>query len=237
MKKEEEATKLAITMVETSKSLGIKTAAFITDMNWPIGNNVGHSLEVIESIQCLQGQGPVDLEDLVVNLGGELLHLAGKVSSAEDGCAAIAKSLKDGSALKKFEEMCIQQGVTRETARKMCDKDANFAKIFREAKFTTGLKSPQSGYIHGVDAMAVARACLILGAGRSKPDEEINKAVGVKLLASVGNYVKAGDTWIVIHHDEEPLNEQIREILEEALLLRTESPSIMQVNRVKKVIT
>ena len=68
-KTREVAEKLANAMVRSGGGLGIKTTAFITKMDDPIGKSIGNSVEVAEALECLQGKGPADLEELVCTQG------------------------------------------------------------------------------------------------------------------------------------------------------------------------
>ena len=108
--------------VDTANGMGISTAALITNMDSPIGQAVGNALEVAESIQCLRGEGAADLVELVTALGGRLVELSGK-GSAEDGTRMIAETLTDGSALAKFRQMLVCQGVSEQDAQELCHGD------------------------------------------------------------------------------------------------------------------
>eukprot|EP00061_Rhincodon_typus_P016478 g44722.t1 len=114
------ARELAQYLVDVGNHLGIRTVAALSRMDNPIGRCVGNSLEVIESIECLEGNGPKDLEELVTCLGGHLLHLCGKAESFKAGEKAIKDVLKNGSALDKFLAMLVAQGVTTDFAEYLC---------------------------------------------------------------------------------------------------------------------
>ncbi|XP_045118976.1 thymidine phosphorylase-like isoform X2 [Portunus trituberculatus] len=109
MKTVEEARTLAKAMVDVSGGLGIKTTALVTEMSNPIGKAIGNALEVMEALECLRGQGPADLKELVVHLGGELVAAGGLASSAEEGQRAVERVLSDGSALASFRKMLVMQ--------------------------------------------------------------------------------------------------------------------------------
>ncbi|XP_069764130.1 thymidine phosphorylase [Narcine bancroftii] len=115
-----EARELAEYLVYVGNSLGIQTVAAISRMDNPIGKRIGNSLEVIESIECLKGKGPKDLEELVTCLGGHLLHLCGKAGSFKAGEKDIKNALQNGCALGKFQAMLVAQGVTPDLARALC---------------------------------------------------------------------------------------------------------------------
>lgn len=102
--------------------MGVSTAALLTSMESPLGQAVGNALEVAEAVQCLRGQGPADLTELVVALGGRLLTLAGQ-GPPEQGRHRLAACLQNGSALATFERMLVAQGVEEAVAAKLCHGD------------------------------------------------------------------------------------------------------------------
>ena len=111
MKNKDEAKELAKAMVDASSRCGVITSAVLTTMDHPIGCAIGNSLEILESIETMRGNGPWDLEELICSQGGELLHVTGIVENVEIGFVKIQDSLHDGSALKCFIEMATTQGV------------------------------------------------------------------------------------------------------------------------------
>ncbi|GFR87620.1 thymidine phosphorylase [Elysia marginata] len=212
---------LAQTMVDCSSSLGISTRSLLTDMNSPIGNMIGNALEVAESLQCLKSQGPQDLVDLVVSLGGNLLNLVDpdSVNSTEEGCARIKKCLSDGSALRKFQGMLEAQGVSSEHAHKLCDPDGDIWSVLQRSANKTEIVSNETGYVESIVAMPVAQVVQKLGGGRDKPGEAINHAVGVELLVHVGDHLEQGQAWAKVHHDEGHLSEEVSSLLRSALVV------------------
>src|SRR5262249_21066873 len=101
---------LARTIAEVGTGLGLKVVAFLTDMDQPLGFAVGNALEVEESIGCLRGKGPPDLEALVVELGAEMLVLAGAARLIEPARERIRFAIRDGSGLRKLREIVVAQG-------------------------------------------------------------------------------------------------------------------------------
>lgn len=102
---------LARAMVSVGKKLGVNTRALLTEMDCPIGSTIGNALEVFESVECLNGEGPSDLSELVALEGGHLLHQVGLVQTPEEGFRRIDASLKDGSARDSFKQMLVAVGV------------------------------------------------------------------------------------------------------------------------------
>ncbi|XP_053112715.1 thymidine phosphorylase isoform X2 [Hemicordylus capensis] len=116
----ESARQLAHSLVSVGTQLGISTVAVLSMMDRPLGHRVGHSLEVLESLECLEGRGPEELRELVTTLGGTLLWQCGRASSVSQGTARIAQALDDGSALRTFQSMLQAQGVEVDVARALC---------------------------------------------------------------------------------------------------------------------
>ncbi len=199
MKNEDDARELAKSMSMTGQGLGMKTSVTLTEMNTPIGFAIGNSLEVLESIETLRGNGPSDLEELVCVQGGIMLAAAGLAEDNKGGAMAIYDSLHDGTALSKFELMCISQGVDADVfdsehsllqALGLLDTNLNTTEVF-----VTG-----SGYISDIDALELAMVSSELGAGRKNIDDVIDMQVGLILDAHVGSNVENGDCWATIYH-------------------------------------
>lgn len=236
MEKMEKAEELAQLMVEVGCGLNIRTAALITTMDCPLGRAVGNALEVAESVHCLQGKGPDDLLDLVVRTGGLLLHLAGKAANQEKGCQMIKGAIGDNSALAKFKDMIVGQGVAKDKATALCDVSGNVWNVLTPAKHTTTLKCPKDGFVQSIEAMACARAAQALGAGRTKAGETIDWAVGLYFLVSLGDSVKEGTPWVTVHHSTQELPEAVHSLLKKALVVVPELTSPMPSSRILKVI-
>ncbi len=190
MKTLESSRVLARICVDTGKKAGKKISALITDMSDPIGNRIGNSLEVIEAIETLKGNGPKDLLDLSVSLSAEILRLSGK--GTFDECAdKVRQAIKDGSALETFAAMVEAQGGNKEWIYN--------TNLFPRARFSFCVKAKKSGYISGVDAEGYGMASLLLGAGRSALGESIDYSAGIVLKAKTGDYVNVGDEIAVLY--------------------------------------
>tara|TARA_X000001036_G_scaffold120625_1_gene114137 strand:+ start:2624 stop:3958 length:1335 start_codon:yes stop_codon:yes gene_type:complete len=199
MKNKDEAKELAKAMVDASSRCGVITSAVLTTMDHPIGCAIGNSLEILESIETMRGNGPWDLEELICSQGGELLHVTGIVENVEIGFVKIQDSLHDGSALKCFIEMATTQGVDPSifnTEHRLC-----LALGLLDPKLnTTEIKSTSSGTVSDIDAMELALIALELGAGRKKIGDIIDHAVGFLLEVELGETIDEGDSWITVHH-------------------------------------
>ncbi|KAL5010928.1 hypothetical protein ScPMuIL_013233 [Solemya velum] len=237
LKDEKTARTLAETMVATGKCLGIKMKALLTDMNAPLGRMIGNSLEVVESIRCLNGNGPPDLMGLVIHIGGELLSMTGITNHSDSGCRLLEDSIRNGTALAKFREMLTSQGVAPDKAAALCKDDMDWTLILPSSKHTTPVQCESSGTIQQIDAMTCAIVSGNLGAGRMKAGQPINYAVGLELMVHIGTAVVKGDILVKIHHDFEILDSSVITSLRKAFLVKREPTSTQRTNVVIDVIS
>ena len=202
MVERERAEELARSMVDAANGMGIRTTAVLTSMEHPLGCAIGNSLEVLESVESLCGSGPEDLEELVCVQGGILLHATGLAEDAQTGAVMIHDSLQDGSAFERFRLMVEAQGGDAS----ILDSDASLMRglgLMDPNLNTTELSVGESGWVEGIDAMAIARVCLGLGAGRIRLGDSVDHAVGVILEAQVGDRLEEGEPWMVLYHRNE----------------------------------
>ena len=182
MKTEADARELAETMVALGTDAGVRTVALLTDMDTPLGLTAGNAVEVAESVEVLAGGGPGDVVELTLALAREMLAAAGKDDVDP------ADALADGRAMDAWRRMVAAQGG---------DPDAPLATP-RETHVVT---APESGTVGRVDAMGVGVAAWRLGAGRSRPGEDVQAAAGVVLHAKPGDEVRAGDPLLTLQTD------------------------------------
>ena len=196
MKDEESAVRLADKMVEIGRGAGKRIAALITDMDRPLGKNVGNSLEVIEAVETLRGNGAEDLTEISVLLAAKLLELSGKGGFEE--CKALAKSkIDDGSALLKLAEMVKLQG-----------GDENYIlnpELFSKAAFSRDIVSAESGYITAMDTEGIGSVCVSLGAGRKKKEDSVDPCAGIIIEKKTGDSVEKGETLATLFCSDESL--------------------------------
>ena len=194
MKTPEASRNLAEWMVEIGKRAGKRMRALITDMDRPLGYAIGNSLEVVEAIQTLKGNGPEDLTELCIALAAHILCLAEKGSYAE--CEEMVKNaLADGSGLRMFADMVAAQGGDKEWIL----HPENFPK----AKYSHEVKAKEDGYIVGVDTESYGVASLLLGAGRNTKEDVIDPTAGIVLCKKTGDFVKKGETLAVLYSGKE----------------------------------
>jgi len=181
----EESIELAKSMVEAGEGSGKETTAFITSMDEPIGNAVGNWFEVIESVKTLKGEGPKDLEDLVVVQGGQMLLQGGVCTSLSEGITMARENLRNGKALEKFWKMVERQGGDVDVVKGI--------KEYPEASFREEVRAKKSGVVRKIDALKVGLAGVDLGAGRKYIEDDVDFTAGVMLGKKVGDSVEEGD--------------------------------------------
>ena len=213
----EQAKQLARIVTRVARSLNRKCVALVTDINQPLGDSVGTGLEVLEAVRLLKGEGPEDLQDLVLKLGMEVVRLAGVAGSTLSAKQTVEKHLKDGSALEKFKAMVRAQGGKTD----WIDDPSKFPK----AKFIRKLPAPKRGYVHTINAAMIARGVHILGAGRDGNHGKIDYSVGVSEVKKVGTQVKQGEPLMMIHYNDEAKLEQALEYFKNAYRLAPKRPT------------
>lgn len=199
MKDIDRARALASTMVAIGAHMGKKVTACLTNMDQPLGTMIGNSLEIIESIEILHGRGPEDSVELTVELGAEMLLLAKKVSTLEDGRLQVRDSLSSGRAFDKFVDMVKAQGGD---TKYVLDPS-----LFRPAHQKIVVEAKNAGYIFGVDSRSIGLAAGLLGGGRSKLSDEINPSVGVEMHVKIGDRVAKGQPLCTLHVDQKGVEE------------------------------
>lgn len=219
MKKQDEAVRLAETMVEIGKRAGRDVTALITDMSQPLGYNIGNALEVKEAIDLLKGQGPDDLKEISILLTAHMLVLADKQKDLEEARNEIRQLLDTGQAFQKVTEIiAAQEG--------KLNYDLPFYGL-PQASIQEELIASEEGYTVELDALKVGRAAMLLGAGREKLHDHIDPAVGIELIKKYGDYVRVGETLAIIHANDAQRLPAVREELAHAYHMGPEKPPVI----------
>ncbi|WP_027719250.1 pyrimidine-nucleoside phosphorylase [Desulfovirgula thermocuniculi] len=226
MRTMEEARSLATTMVAIGRLVGRQTTAVISDMDQPLGFAVGNALEVREAIEALAGNGPADLVELCLVLGGHMLFLAGAAATPGEGAGRLEEVLRSGRALEKFKEMVREQGGDPKTVE---EPDRLPLARHREVVVARG-----EGYVCAVKAKKIGRAAMLLGAGREKKEDSIDHGVGVVLHKKSGDYVKSGEALATLYASDAARIPPARREVEEAFALGVEKPPAS--NLIREVI-
>lgn len=215
MKTFEESENLAKEMVSIGKSAGRSVTAVITNMDIPLGNSVGNSLEVIEAIKTLKGEGESDLTDVCLTLAAQMLCMV--TGEDEKACYAMAKdAIDDGLALNKLCEMISAQGGNAGVVDDFL--------LFKQPKHTVEISSEREGYIEHTDAEKIGLASVILGAGREKKGDPIDSSAGIVLKKKTGDRVEKGDTLAIFYTDDESKIEEAKREFFEAFTFGNKKP-------------
>ncbi len=201
MKNIDEAKKLASLMTKIGSMAGKKVSAILTNMCEPLGMAVGNSLEVLEAINTLKGNGPKDLEDLCTEIAKYALLLSGVETNPDIAKEKAYNTLHDGSAYNKFIDFVVAQGASR-------DYILNYENEIK-VKNIIEYKALEDGYILEMDAKKIGLASQRLGAGRLKLDDEIDYNVGIVLEHKIGDYVSKGDTILKLYCNEKGVSEAL----------------------------
>lgn len=203
MKTLDDSFELAKAMVDIGCGMEKETIGIITDMDEPLGFAVGNSLEVIEAIETLKGNGPKDFVLLCETLGAYMLLLSKVADNFEEGVQKIRDAISSGSALDKLRVFIENQGGDKRVV--------DDYSLLPQANNIVEVKSPKNGYISKIEAEEVGMSAMILGAGRETKEDTLDMAVGIVLEKKVGEYVNKGDILAYIHYNKEDKFESARE--------------------------
>ncbi|QEY35882.1 pyrimidine-nucleoside phosphorylase [Caproiciproducens galactitolivorans] len=220
MKTVDDSIKLAQAMVAIGEHVGRKTIALITDMDRPLGNAIGNSLEIMEVCDTLKGHGPEDLTEICIELAANMLYLAGKGDLAE--CKKLARrQIDNGEAFAKLKEMVAAQGGDT----RVLDDSANFP----QAKIAYEVLAQSEGYLYAMNTERCGISSVELGAGREKKEDSIDYSAGIMLRKKIGDYVKKGDVIAVFYTSEEGKCKEAEKIFQSAVSIRPEAPKSVPV--------
>ncbi len=225
MKTVEDSEELAREMVSIGKSAGRSVTAVITNMDIPLGDSVGNSLEVIEAIKTLKGEGESDLTEVCLTLAAQMLCMV--TGSDEKTSYAMAKgAIDDGSALNKLREMISAQGGNAGIV--------DDYSLFKQPKCAVEIVSEHDGYIEHTDAEKIGLASVILGAGREKKGDPIDPSAGIVLKKKTGDHIEKGETLAVFYTDDESKIESAKSEFLGAFTFGNEKPQAQ--NLIYKII-
>lgn len=215
MKTVEDSIALAEEMVRIGENAGRRTAALITNMDIPLGNNIGNSLEVIEAVNTLKGYGPADFTEVCMNLAGNMLYLAG-IGTIEECMEKAKAAVADGSALDRLAAMVEAQGGD---PAYILDTEK-----FEKAPFAYEVKAERAGYIVSMNTESCGIASSMLGAGRETKESEIDFTAGIIIQKKVGDYVEAGETMATMYTSKEALFAAAVKRYQEAVVIADNAP-------------
>ncbi|MDR3331029.1 MAG: thymidine phosphorylase [Synergistaceae bacterium] len=217
MRDREDAFALARALVDLSSRLGRSSVCIISDMEQPLGEWVGNSLEVVEAVEVLSGSGPADTRELSIVLAAEMLVLGGVSEDADSARGLAERRLDDGAALAKFEELITAQGGDKSVCRSP-------RTVLPMAAKAAVVRAPHGGIVERLDAKAVGVAVRALGGGRAKHDDAVDPAVGVRLARKIGDRVSDGEAIIEILYNDDAKLAEAAPLLEGACGVGTFAP-------------
>ena len=184
---------LARTLVSLSKALGRKSVCLVSDMSQPLGEWVGNSAELAEAIDVLSNRGPADTRELSLLLASEMLVLGGAAGGIDAARALAEDALSSGRALDKFASAINEQGGDASVCREPW-KSIEIAANKQE------IKAESSGFVEKADAMLIGKAVRMLGGGRLRKGDEVDRTVALRLMKKVGSAVEKGDTLAEVYY-------------------------------------
>ena len=179
MKTLEQAQALATSLTNVGNRLGLKTTAIVTDMNQPLGKMIGNAVEIDESVAVLKGDGPADVTELTLELGGRLLHSVGAASTPAEGIEKLRSKIRSGEGFERLAEMVKAQGGDLMAPRRIAR--------------TNEVKISDSGFICRVNAERLGLAVIEMRGGRKKLGDPLDHSTGIEFLVDIGDEVRAGD--------------------------------------------
>ena len=203
MKTLEDARALAQSLVSIGTSHGVRTEAFISAMEAPLGRAVGNAMEIAECVETLKGRGPEDLESLVIRLATRMVWLAGQATTEASAETRVREALGSGTALAKLSAMIARQGGDAA----IVDDPTRLP----QARHRHTVAATATGYVRRLDAELVGRASMLLGAGREKVSDTIDPGAGILIQAKPGAAVTPGAPILELHfNDDRGLADAIR---------------------------
>ena len=185
----------------------MKTTALITDMNQPLGTNVGNSLEVQEVIDYLTGsERDKRLHEVVLSLSAEMVIIAGLSGSKKEAIKEITRVLDSGKAAEKFEEMVMTLGGSGNILEEK----------FKQSDIIKPIPATQTGFISNIQTRDVGLAVVSLGGGRKKASDTIDHSVGLTEISGLGNYIEVGQPLAMVHAKNETQANHAIELIQQA---------------------
>ena len=220
MKNSDDALELAQTLVNIGEEFGKHTIAYLTNMQQPLGYAVGNWLEVKESIDALQGNGPGDVMEITHLLAGTMIYLGGKADSVDEGTRLSNQAVKNGSALQKWIDIVREQGGETGVIER--------PESFKKADYIESVKARRDGYITEMDTFALGMAAVELGAGRRAKEDSVDPAAGFVLHKKTGDPVKEGETIAVLHTNKKDMLNTAGTSILEAITIRNSKPLVQK---------
>lgn len=208
MKNKEDAVELSNMMKDIGNLAGRETVCILTNMSEPVGYSIGNTLEIIETVECLKGNIPEDIKEIITVIGSYIIKLSGKGDNLEENKKMILENVQNGKAYNKFLELVENQNGDIEYI-----KDTS---KFEKAKYIIPVVAEKEGFIEEINAEKVGQISVFLGAGRLKKEDSIDKAVGIVLNKKIADKVEKGEVLAYIHVNDEEKGKTLAEELKQA---------------------
>lgn len=220
MKTNEDAEQLAHAMVQIGNNVGRRTMAIISDMSQPLGYAIGNALEVKEAIETLRGEGPEDLNELVLTLGSQMVVLGGKAETLDEAREKLQAVIDNGAALEKFRDFLTNQGGDGSVVD-------DVSKL-PQADYVIEVPAKSSGVVSRIVADEIGIASMLLGAGRATKEDTIDLAVGLMLRKKVGDKVAEGESLVTIYANREDVEDVKQKIYDNIdISAHAEAPTLI----------
>jgi len=220
MKNQEDATRLAKTLVGIGEEFGKETIAYLTNMEQPLGYAVGNWLEVKECIDCMHGHGPGDVMEITHLLAGTMIYLGQKAASIEEGVKKSHEAIENGTAFQKWLDIVEEHG-----------GDVNVIKnpdIYSSAKFIVDVSAEKEGFITEMNAYSLGMMSVELGAGRRAKEDQVDPAAGFILHKKIGETIKRGETLCTLHTNNKDVIDQCKATCNGAITVRADAADVRE---------
>lgn len=214
MKDIEHAKELARRMIEIGTGAGRKVKVVLSNMDEPLGYSIGNANEIIESIEMLKGNAPEDLKEVVYTIAELALKAKGEITELSEGIEKIDAVINSGLALSKLREFIAESGGNGDLV--------DDYSILPAAKNKVEVFSNKEGYVSKIKAEEVGKAAMIIGAGRATKEDEVNHAVGLKILKKVGDKIEKGEKIAEIYYNDAKNVEDSKNMILDAYVLQDE---------------
>jgi len=214
MKDIDHAKELARRMIEIGTGAGRKVKVVLSNMDEPLGYSIGNANEIIESIEMLKGNAPEDLKEVVYTIAELALKAKGEITELSEGIEKIDAVINSGLALSKLREFITESGGNGDLV-----DDYSILPI---AKNKMEVFSNKEGYVSKIKAEEVGKAAMIIGAGRATKEDEVDHAVGLKILKKVGDKIEKGEKIAEIYYNDAKNVEDSKNMILDAYVLQNE---------------
>ncbi len=216
MKNLDEAKELAQTMVDIGKTLKRKVVAVITNMDQPLGHEVGNANEVKEAIEVLKNNGAEDERVVALTIASYMAVLGGAYKDFDEAFVNLERKIESGEAIDKLKEFIRIQGGDEEIVDNP-DK-------LPQAKYHIEIKAQSSGYVNEINAEKIGNAAMLLGAGRKTKEDLIDYGAGISLVKKIGDSIKTGDVIAILHTDKKE-NQVAKILVDDAYKISKNQPT------------